>query len=107
MRMLAIIGCIILLNGCGRAEVEASRTALSGNAPSGIVSIDYCADQMLLKLVDRSRIAGVSHEVELDREFSVPRAMGLPRVRPDIESILKVNPSIVVKSYGGGPMLDA
>ena len=107
MRMLAIIGCILLLNGCGRAEVEASRTALSGNAPSGIVSIDYCADQMLLKLVDRRRIAGVSHEVELDREFSVPRAAGLPRVRPDIESILKVNPAIVVKSYGGGPMLDA
>lgn len=102
MRMLAIIGCVILLNGCGRAEKHTARAA-----PSGIVSLDYCADQMLLKLADRRRIAGVSPEVDLDREFSVPRATGLPRVRPDIESILRTNPAIVIKSYGGGPMLDA
>lgn len=102
MRMLAIFGGIILLTGCGRAEFQGTRPA-----PAGIVSIDYCADQMLLKLVDRARIVGVSPEVELDRTFSVPRAVGLPRVRPDIENILKLNPAIVVKSYGGGPMLDA
>ena len=103
MRMWASIGCILLLTGCG----SASGHIASRSAPRGIVSIDYCADQMLLKLVGREQIVGVSREVELDQGFSVPRAQGLPRVRPDIENILKLNPAIVVKSYGGGPMLDA
>lgn len=72
-----------------------------------IVSIDYCADQMTLGLVDRDRIAAVSVDVASDPVFSGPRAEGLPRVRAEMERILALRPTLVVRSYGGGPRIAA
>ncbi len=100
MRMV-VVGLGLLVSACAASPAPAPPQ--SGK----IVSIDYCADQMLLKLVERNRIAAVSSEVELDRNFAAPRAVGLPRVRPNIEEILALRPAVVVKSYGGGPSLDA
>lgn len=75
--------------------------------PSGggerIVSIDYCADQMVLGLVERKRIAAVSRDVTSDPDFSLKLAGHLPRVRPDVEAVLALRPTLVVRSYGGGP----
>lgn len=68
-----------------------------------IVSIDYCADQMLLGLVDRTRIAAVSRDVASDPDFSLKLAGGIPRVRPEVEAVLALRPTLVVRSYGGGP----
>lgn len=67
-----------------------------------IVSIDYCADQMVLGLVERDRIAAVSVDVASDPGFSLPRSAGLPRVRPEVERVLALRPTLVVRSYGGG-----
>lgn len=72
-----------------------------------IVSIDYCADQMVLGLVDRERIAAVSVDVASDPAFSLPRARGLPRVRAEVERVLALRPTLVVRSYGGGPRFAA
>ncbi len=72
-----------------------------------IVSIDYCADQMLLGLVDRDRIAAVSVDVASDPVFAGPRAEGLPRVRAEVERIIALHPTLVVRSYGGGPRIEA
>lgn len=72
-----------------------------------IVSIDYCADQMVLGLVNRSRIAAVSAEADSDLDFSSPLARGLPRVRPSLEQILAMRPTMVVRSYAGGPQLES
>lgn len=72
-----------------------------------IVSLDYCADQMLLGLVDKSRIAAVSPEVASDPLFAEPLARGLPRVRPDVERVLALRPTLVVRSYGGGPRMES
>lgn len=72
-----------------------------------IVSIDYCADQMLLGLVDRDRIAAVSVDVASDPVFAGPLAAGLPRVRAELERILALRPTLVVRSYGGGPRIEA
>ncbi|MEY4269001.1 MAG: hypothetical protein RLZZ58_217 [Pseudomonadota bacterium] len=71
----------------------------------GVVSIDYCADQTMLALVDRSDIRAVSPEAASDARHAGPLARGLPVVRPDLESILALNPATVVRSYGGGPAL--
>lgn len=101
MRVL-LLAPVLLLAGCSPAGGNPQQ-----RAPQGVVSIDYCADQMLLKLVPRERVKGVSQEADVDQYFAAPRAAGLARVRPDIESILRLNPAIVVKSYGGGPTLDA
>lgn len=72
-----------------------------------IVSIDYCADQMVLGLVARGRIAAVSVEAGNDPAFAAPLAHGLPRVRADVERILALRPTLVVRSYAGGPRLEA
>lgn len=75
--------------------------------PARIVSLDYCADQYVLALAPRSAIAGLSPDAV--REFSHMRdlAGGLPRLRPDVESVLAARPDLVVRAYGGGPDLVA
>ena len=68
-----------------------------------VVSLDYCADQYVLKLVDRSKIAALS--MDAGREFSYMRekATGLRQIRPSAESVLALRPDFIVRSYGGGP----
>lgn len=88
------------LSGCG------SEFAGPGSIPARaqrIVSLDFCADQYVLKFVERDRILAVSPDAE--REFSYMRdaAAGLPTVRPVAEDVLILQPDLVVRSYGGGP----
>ena len=68
-----------------------------------IVSLDFCADQYVLKFVERSRILALSPDAR--REFSYMReaAAGLPTVRPVAEDVIILEPDLVVRSYGGGP----
>lgn len=100
-RALAI-GCAGIAAAVLTACVEVAQPR-----PQGIVSIDYCADQMVLGLVDRRRVIAVSSEVDSDTQFSAPLARGIPRVRADLERILALSPRLVVRSYGGGPRLAA
>ena len=57
MRLLAIIVTSAMLGGCTMKTQADTVPALSG-----IVSLDLCADQMLLKLVEPNRIKAVSNE---------------------------------------------
>jgi iron complex transport system substrate-binding protein len=70
-----------------------------------VVSLDYCADQFVLRLLPRASILALSPDA--DKEFSYMReaAKGLPRVRPVAEDILALQPGLVIRSYGGGPRL--
>lgn len=91
---------LLLLTGCaGAAPLPDGRDR--------IISIDYCADQMVLGLVASDRITAVSHEADADPLFAGRVASGLRRVRPDAEAILALRPTMVVRSYAGGPQLDA
>jgi len=71
--------------------------------PMRIVSLDYCADQYVLQLVEPERILALSRDAE--REFSYLRdlAAGLPTVRSTAEDVLVLGPDLVIRSYGGGP----
>lgn len=74
-----------------------------GGAGDRIVSIDYCADQAVLDLVSTERIVALSTETE-----PAARASALPRhVRAEAEAILALRPTLVVRSYAGGPRLEA
>lgn len=68
-----------------------------------IVSLDYCADQFALGLLDKREIVALS--VDAEREFSYMRAeaRGLPKVRANAENVLAYEPTVVIRSYGGGP----
>ena len=75
--------------------------------PTRIVSLDYCADQYVLQLVEPERILALSRDAQ--REFSYLRdlAANLPTVRPTAEDVLVLGPDLVIRSYGGGPNAQA
>ncbi|MEM7281772.1 MAG: ABC transporter substrate-binding protein [Pseudomonadota bacterium] len=76
--------------------------AIADSPAQRIVSLDYCSDQFVLKLLPRSRILAVSPDAE--RHFSYMRdsADGIAQVRPVAEDVLIIGPDLIVRSYGGG-----
>ncbi len=91
---------LLLVAGCG----VPSPPALNATR---VISIDYCADQMVLGLVSSQHIAAVSRDVEADPLFSRPLARGLPRTDANVERLIALRPSLVVRSYAGSPRFDA
>lgn len=106
MRALAALTLVLpmLLAACAPAHGTAK--AAPAGLPGGVVSLDYCADQMVLGLVAPRRILGVSPEADSDATFSAPRARGIARLRPSVEEIVKLRPRYAVRLYGGAPGID-
>ncbi|MFD1787143.1 ABC transporter substrate-binding protein [Sphingomonas floccifaciens] len=96
IRWLAMLS--VLVAGC----VPASTPVRSGR-PMRIVSLDYCADQYVLKLVGRDRIAAVSPDAAAEFSYMRAAAQGVRQVRPQAEDVLLLKPDLIVRSYGGGP----
>lgn len=71
--------------------------------PTRVISLDYCADQFVLKLLPRSRILALSPDAEKPFSYMREVASGMPLVRPIAEDVLISQPDLVVRSYGGGP----
>ena len=94
------IALALTIGGC---SVDATEPGAGDERPQRIVSLDFCADQYVLKFVERDRILAVSPDA--GREFSYMRdhAAGLPSVRPVAEDVIILKPGLVVRSYGGGP----
>lgn len=67
-----------------------------------IVSLDYCADQYVLKLADREQILAVSPDAGKVFSYMRDSAAGVPTVRPFAEDVLILKPDLVVRAYGGG-----
>ncbi len=96
MKRLAAIFSIILA-ACSAAPEANDAAGLR------IVSVDYCADQYVLKIADRENIAALSPDADKIFSYMREESKGLPTVRPRAEDILLLKPDIVVRSYGGGP----
>ena len=71
--------------------------------PKNVISLDYCADQYVLKLLDRERIKAVSHDSEKPFSYMRQSASGIKKISPNAEQILKLDPDLVIRTYGGGP----
>ncbi|MEM0985083.1 MAG: ABC transporter substrate-binding protein [Pseudomonadota bacterium] len=71
--------------------------------PQRIVSLDLCADQFVLKLVEPDRILAVSPDAGKDFSYMRSAATGVPMVRPTAEDVLILKPDLIVRAYGGGP----
>lgn len=93
LAMLAAMGC----------QAKERKQPTNSHDKPRIVSLDYCADQFVLKLADRSQIAGLSPDARKEFSYMRDEALGLPIIRPQAEDVLLRNPDIVVRSYGGGP----
>ncbi len=84
------------------AVSDALRPATS-SVPKRVVSLDYCADQFVLKFADRSQILALSSQSQASHSYMREAAKGLPQVRSRAESVLALEPDLVVRTYGGGP----
>ena len=83
--------------------MEAAESRSGAGPPQRIVSLDFCADQYVLRFAERERILAVSPDAERDFSYMRDRAAGLPTVRPVAEDVIVLKPDLVVRSYGGGP----
>ena len=72
------------------------------DAPRRIVSLDYCADQYVLKFADREDILALSPDAEKRFSYMRAAAKGIPTVRPRTADVLALQPDLVVRTYGGG-----
>ena len=100
MSRLAVLLFSVLLCGCG---VPVKAHAQNGDRPTRIVSLDYCADQYVLKLADREQILAVSPDAVKDFSYMREAAVDMATVRPIAEDVLVLRPDLVVRAYGGGP----
>jgi iron complex transport system substrate-binding protein len=99
------VGAAVLgLCGCVPPQsFGVEETIVSHSKPQRIVSLDFCADQFVLKLADRDNIVGLSPDATRDFSYLADQAAGLPQVRPTGEEILALRPDLIVRSYGGDP----
>ncbi len=100
MKRFAIL-CAATLLACQPAQPDLAES--EHTAPQRIVSLDHCADQYVLKLVDRDRIVALSPHAGDDYSYMRDAAAGLPTVQRRAEDVLVLQPDLVVRSYGGGP----
>ncbi len=77
-------------------------------APQRVVSTFLCTDEYVFRLVPRERIAALSYEAT-DRHPVVStiaeRAQGIRAIRPSTETVLSLDPDLVVMYAGTNPRL--
>lgn len=101
MRARILLPVLLLAAGCGSGHAPAPDS--STLRPMRVVSLDVCADQYVLKLLERERILAVSPDATAAFSYLRDAARGLRVVRPVAEDVLVLKPDLVVRAYGGGP----
>ena len=96
--MVLILACLTPLIACSDHNVS-----MSANEGRKIVSLDYCADQYVLKLAEPENILALSPDATASFSYLREEAKSFPTVRPRAEDVLLLDPDIVVRTYGGGP----
>jgi iron complex transport system substrate-binding protein len=65
--------------------------------PKRIVSVNLCADQLVIALADRDQIAGVTRNAtDVQMSGEAARARGLPIMRDSAEQVMAIDPDLVV-----------
>lgn len=85
------------------STVDVSAASKTSAPPTRVVSLDYCADQYVLKFVPHAQILALSPDAEKAFSYLRAEAKGIPSVRALAEDVLILKPDLVVRSYGGGP----
>ncbi|MEM8634982.1 MAG: ABC transporter substrate-binding protein [Pseudomonadota bacterium] len=93
----------LLTSACDRGNEKLQTELTDADRPQRIVSLDFCADQYVLKLADREQILAVSPDAVRDFSYMRDAARGVPIVRPVAEDVIIQKPDLVVRAYGGGP----
>jgi iron complex transport system substrate-binding protein len=65
--------------------------------PRRIISLNLCADQLVLALADRSQIAGLTHNAEsVEMSAAAEQAHGLHILGQSAEEVLAIDPDLIV-----------
>lgn len=97
MRRPAILSLLLGWIALGAALHGAAHASDLVRKPSRIVSLDLCADQLLVDLVERRRIAAVTHLIGDASVSPVPeKARGLSITRGGAEDVLRHDPDLVL-----------
>jgi len=89
------------LHGLMAAALLGAAPALASDPPPAkplrIVSLDLCADQLLIELVERNRIAAVTFMAADPAVSAIPqKARGLAVTRGAAEDVLRIDPDLVL-----------
>jgi iron complex transport system substrate-binding protein len=98
----------VLALGLAIASAPEPANAQASSKPARIVSLDLCADQLLIELVERERIAAVTH-LAADPEVSAiwEKAKGIPITRGAAEDVLRHRPDLILAGpFGVAPTVN-
>jgi iron complex transport system substrate-binding protein len=98
MQRRGLLALAALLGGAGLLWAAAPAPPAKARAiPQRIVSINLCADQLVLALADRTQIAGLTKNAT-DAEMSgeAAKARGIPLLSNSAEQILAIEPDLIV-----------
>lgn len=68
----------------------------------GLISLDYCADQYVLALVDKANIRALSKDADSNYSHYAGSAAGIPKLTAEAEDILLTGPALIIRQWGGG-----
>lgn len=92
LAVAALLGCAGLLWAASPAP-----PANAPAVPQRIVSINLCADQLVLALADRGQIAGLTkNATDVEMSGEAAKAAGIPLLSNSAEQILAIEPDLIV-----------
>ena len=95
---LSLLGLLALAGGGAGLWAAAPMPSVPAlDAPRRVVSMNLCADQLVLALADRSQIAGLTRNAaNADMSSEAARARGLRMLGSSAEEILEIKPDLVI-----------
>ncbi|MEC3909808.1 ABC transporter substrate-binding protein [Sphingobium sp. CR2-8] len=90
-----LLGGAVAILSVGQAS--ASTVHPDPAAPRRIISLNLCADQLVLALADRDQIAGLTHNAtDPQMSAAAAQARGLPILGGSAEEVLAADPDLVI-----------
>lgn len=94
---LALLACLVALAMGAARGVGASTPDEGSQRPRRIVSLNLCADQLILALADRDQIAGLTVSVrDPSLSAAADEVRGLPVLSGSAEEIVAARPDLVI-----------
>jgi iron complex transport system substrate-binding protein len=103
----AALGVCVTIASAPRLALAQAATE-AGGRPARIVSLDLCADQLLIELVEQERIAAVTHLAADPQDSAIwEKAKGIPITRGGAEDVLRYEPDLVLAGpFGVAPTVN-
>lgn len=95
--LLVSLAALAIAGAAGWAASGTAQTSTANRRPQRIVSLNLCADQLLLMLADRNQIAGLTRNANKPEMSAVAaRTGGLRILGTSAEEILAIKPDLVL-----------